>query len=90
MLEGGAGAGQTFRRGLRIRGPLDEDLLSSVMPCTAAPAFALRPFQSDLVFACLFARRCSLSRTIALKSAAGRISNGLARTPGCFDMSAIA
>jgi hypothetical protein len=32
------------------------------------------------------ARRCSLSRIIPLRSAAGRISNGPAFTPGCFDI----
>jgi hypothetical protein len=31
-------------------------------------------------------RRCSLSRIISLKSAAGRISKGPAFTPGCFDI----
>ena len=31
--------------------------------------------------------RCSLSRIISARSAAGRISKGPARTPGCFDIS---
>ena len=35
-------------------------------------------------------RRSSLSRTISLRSAAGRISNGPAFTPGCFDINWIA
>jgi len=36
------------------------------------------------------ARRRSLSRTASVKSAAGRISNGPAFTPGCFDINWIA
>jgi hypothetical protein len=35
-------------------------------------------------------RRCSLSRIISVRSAAGRISNVVAFTPGCFDINWIA
>lgn len=35
-------------------------------------------------------RRCLLSRIMSVMSAAGRISNGPAFTPGCFDINWIA
>jgi len=50
----------------------------------------------ELILAVVFhyprglARLCSLSRIIPLRSAAGRISKGPNRTPGCLDINSIA
>jgi len=57
--------------------------LGAILAC---PLFPICHF----AFAAAPARRCSLSRTIPASSAAGRISNGPAFTPGCFDINWIA
>ena len=48
--------------------------------------FISYPFESTGESHFAAARRCSLSRIISPKSAAGRISKGPAFTPGCFDI----
>jgi len=52
---------------------------ASLRLCVKVFAFSLRDYF-------VTERRRSLSLTIAVKSSAGRISNGPAFTPGCFDI----
>ena len=73
-----------------VRGE-DENLCTPHPPLRGT--FSLRERDLSLKQFAYFAwtpRRFSLSRTISVMSTTGRISNGPAFTPGCFDMISIA
>ena len=64
-------------------------------PLTSATVESYRATEArmghpQVYFDLAFPRRCSLSRTMALRSAAGRISHGPNLTPGCFDINSMA